>query len=54
MSALLHGASAPGLRRAPPGYRRMFAADALTLGSVPAVAFLPGDMRVLLGQARLV
>ena len=32
----------------------MFAADALTLGLFPPLRFYQGDMRVLLGQARLV
>lgn len=53
MSALLQGASAPAFV-GHPGYRRMFAADALTLGLFLPLRFYQGDMRVLLGQARLV
>ncbi|MFO1755834.1 LLM class oxidoreductase [Pseudomonas aeruginosa] len=53
MSALLQGASAPAFV-GHPGYRRMFAADALTLGLFLPLRFYQGDMRVLLGQARLI
>ncbi|MDF5908493.1 LLM class flavin-dependent oxidoreductase, partial [Pseudomonas aeruginosa] len=41
MSALLQAASAPAFV-GHPGYRRMFAADALTLGLFLPFAFLPG------------
>ena len=37
-----------------PGYRRMFAPDALTLGIFLPLRFYEGDMRVLAGQSRLV
>ncbi|WP_234638771.1 LLM class oxidoreductase [Delftia tsuruhatensis] len=37
-----------------PGYRRMFAPGALTLGIFLPLRFYSGDMRVLEGQARLV
>lgn len=47
------GASAPAFARHP-GYRRMFAPGALTLGIFLPLRFYTGDMRVLEGQARLV
>ena len=47
------GASWPAHARHP-GYRRMFAPDALTLGIFLPLRFYEGDMRVLAGQSRLV
>lgn len=37
-----------------PGYRRMFAADALTVGIFLPLRFFQGDMQALAGQLRLV
>ncbi|MEG0148171.1 MAG: LLM class oxidoreductase [Comamonas sp.] len=47
------GASAP-IFAAHPGYRRMFAPDALTLGIFLPLRFYQGDMQVLAGQSELV
>ncbi|CAM4339154.1 hypothetical protein COAQ111491_18180 [Comamonas aquatilis] len=47
------GASAP-VFAAHPGYRRMFAPDALTLGVFLPLRFYQGDMQVLDGQSELV
>ena len=47
------GASAPAFAQHP-GYRRMFARDALTLGIFLPLRAYQGDLQVLAGQARLV
>ena len=47
------GASAHAFA-AHPGYRRMFAPDALTVGIFLPLCFFEGDMRALEGQSRLV
>ncbi|MEG0861007.1 MAG: LLM class oxidoreductase [Pseudomonas sp.] len=47
------GASAPAFA-GHPGYRRMFAADQLTLGIFLPLRFYEGDMSILAGQADLV
>ena len=47
------GASAPAFAHHP-GYRRMFAPDALTLGIFLPLRAYQGDLRVLAGQAQLV
>ncbi|MGV8796606.1 LLM class flavin-dependent oxidoreductase, partial [Pseudomonas aeruginosa] len=49
MSALLQGASAPAFV-GHPGYRRMFAADALTLGLFLPLRFYQGDTAGPRGQ----
>lgn len=51
--ATTRGASAPAFDRHP-GYRRMFAANQLTLGIFLPLRFYEGDMSILAGQADLV
>ncbi|QVM95330.1 LLM class oxidoreductase [Pseudomonas sp. SORT22] len=53
MNPTLNGASAHAFAHHP-GYRRMFAADRLTLGIFLPLRFYRGDMAVLTGQAALV